>query len=78
MMIELIVDGLERGLHIREIHHPAGARLDLALQMQLDTKRVAVQARALVARRYVGQAMRSLDSEDTKNVHMKKAPRTAP
>ena len=72
-MIEPIVDRLERGLHIGEIHDPAGVRIDGAAQVQLDAKRMAMQARALVAGRDVRQAMGGFDGEDSENVHdMKK------
>ena len=72
-MIKLIVDRLERGLHIREIHDPTGLRVDAATQVQLDAERMAMQARAFVTGRNVRQAMRSFDGEDSENVHdMKK------
>jgi hypothetical protein len=41
--------------------------------MQLDAKRMSMQARALVPGRNVRQAVSSLDGEDAENVHdMKK------
>ena len=69
MMIESIVDRLKRGFHIREVHYPTAVRIHITGNVQLDAKRMAMQARALVPSRNIGQAMGRLDSEDAEDVH---------
>jgi hypothetical protein len=68
-MVELIVDRLERLLHVGEIHHPAAVRVDVTAQMQLDTEGMAVQAGALVPCRDIGQTVGCFDSEGAEDIH---------
>lgn len=68
-MIEAVVQGLERGLDVGKIHHPAALRIDLAADMELDAERMPMQTRALVARRDVRQPVRGFKGEDFENVH---------
>lgn len=69
-MVQAVVDRLERRLHIAEIHDPAGLRTRLALDLQFHPEGVAVQARAFVPRRHVGEAMRRLEHEDFEDFHV--------
>src|SRR5690606_37602622 len=69
VMVQLLVQRLERGLEVGEVHHPAGLRIDRAFHVQLHPERVAVQARALVALGHVGQAMCRLEGEDLEDFH---------
>jgi len=68
VMIEPVESRLECRAHVGEIHHPACLRIHRSGDMQLDAKRMAVQARALVASRHVGQTVRRLDRENAENV----------
>lgn len=68
-MIETIMDGLECCLELGKVHDPPCFRIDLALDMQLDTKAVAVQPRAFVPGRYLGQAVCRLQGEDLEYTH---------
>ena len=60
--VELLEDRRERLLDVREVHDPSELRIDGAGNVDFDAKRMAVQARALVAGRNGGQAMRRLES----------------
>jgi hypothetical protein len=62
-MIEAIMDGLESGLQISEIHDPAGMRIDRAAHLNLDAERVPMQPRTLVPFRDMRQSMGSFDAE---------------
>lgn len=44
-------------------------RIDKPAQMQVDPKRMPVQARALVPGRHVGKSVRGLESERAENLH---------
>ena len=68
VMIEALVDRLERRFHVGEIHHPAAVRIHRSAQMQLDAKGMAVQPRALVPGRHVGQAVRGFDREGAEDI----------
>ena len=68
-MIDTIENRLERPTHVREVHHPAGMRIDWTCNVQLDTKGVTVQPRALVPGRNIGQAMSGFDSESAEDLH---------
>lgn len=69
LVIELIEQGLESCLDFREIHEPAGVRVDFAADGDLDSKRVAVHACAFVTRRYIGQAVRRFEGERLEDLH---------
>src|SRR5690554_2499727 len=47
MMVQLLVQRLERGLDVGEVHDPARVRAGFARDAQLDPERMTVQARAL-------------------------------
>jgi hypothetical protein len=68
-MIDTVEDRLKRRTHIREVHHPAGTRIDWTRNVQLDAKGVTVQPRALVPGRHIGQAMSGFDSESAEDLH---------
>jgi len=70
LVIDAIEDWLKRGAHVREIHDPAGMRIDRSFDVQLDSKGVAVQARTLVPGRHVGQSVRCLYGERTEDLHI--------
>src|SRR5579883_2174817 len=63
---EEVVDGLPGVVEPLEIDKPAGRLVDGPGDGDLDAKAVTVQARALVARRHLGQPVRRLE---TKLVH---------
>ena len=69
LMIDAIENRLERCAHVSEVHHPAGVRIDRPRYMQLDTKGMSVQTRALVPRRHVRQAMSGFDGEGAEDLH---------
>lgn len=54
MVVQAVVDRLESGLDVAEIHDPAGLGAGFAADMQLDAKRMAVQARAFMPRGTLG------------------------
>ncbi|MNI60385.1 hypothetical protein D3C73_1155970 [compost metagenome] len=70
MVVQAVVDRLESRLHVTEIHDPAGLRTRLALHLQFHPEGVAVQARAFVPRRHVGEAVRRLEHEDFEDFHV--------
>ena len=69
MVVEPVVDRLERAFHVAEVHHPPGLRADFAAQVQLHPERMPVQTRALVALGHVGKAMRGFEGEGFEDVH---------
>ena len=71
MMIELLIDRLEDAGQIGEVHDPACLLRHRAGDMNLDAKRMAMQAPAFVALRHVRQVVRRLDSEDLEYFHGK-------
>lgn len=68
-MIEPIIGRLEQALDLGKVHNPSAVRIDIAAQMQLDAKRMPVQARALMALGHVGQPMRRFERKNLENVH---------
>lgn len=69
MVIELIVQRRKSRFDVSEIHHPAQRGIGLSLDMNLDTERMTVQARALVARRHVRKAVSRFDMEFFEDMH---------
>lgn len=69
VMIEAVEGGLERGAHIGEVHYPAAVRIHRAADVYFDPEGMTMQARALVACRNVGQAMRGFNREYAEYVH---------
>ena len=69
MVIELIVERLERAPDIGEVQHPALARRHRAFDVHLDTERMAVQPAALVPFRHVRQVVRRFEGEYLENFH---------
>lgn len=72
VVIQLVVQRLERGLDVGEIHDPAGLRVEVAGDMDLDAEGMAMEARALVARRHVGQPVGGFEGEDLEDIHGEK------
>ena len=70
MMIEPFEQRRERGLHVGEIHHPAGLRLRFAGNVDFHAERMPMQPRTFVARRNVRKTVRRLDLEYFENVHI--------
>ena len=60
VVIQLFEDGFEAVLEFGEVHDPSCRLRCITLCAQSHTKRVPMQARALMSRRDVGQAMRCL------------------
>lgn len=54
-MIQLLDQRRKRPLHIREIHQPAGLRIDLTLADEFDAEAVPVQTPAFVPSGYMWQ-----------------------
>ena len=69
MMIEPLEQGLERSLHVSEVHYPSRFRARLALDMDFDAERVSVQARAFVSGWNIRQPVRGFDLEGLENIH---------
>lgn len=69
-MVKPVIERLERCLDVGEIHHPPSVRSWFATEMDLDPKGVPVQARALVTRRHVRQAVRSFEGENFEDIHI--------
>src|SRR5687767_15040098 len=61
-MVDAIVDRLPNRVDVAVVDEPAGGRAHRTKQRQLDLEAVAVQARALVAGRYVRQPMRRFEA----------------
>ena len=68
-MVEAIEYRLEGGFQVGEVHDPSEHRVRFATHVDLDSKRMPVQARAFVPVGYVRQAMRRLDLERLEDVH---------
>ena len=62
-VVELIFQGLEKGLEVREIHQPSGAGVHGTFDGDFDAEGVAMEAAALMAGRHVGQAVGGLEME---------------
>ena len=69
LMIDALEHRLKRCAYLGEIHHPPGMRIDRARNVQLDAKGMPMQARALVPRRHIRQAMSGFDGEGAKDLH---------
>ena len=70
MVVDLRKNRCERGFYVGEVHDPARRFVRNARDVNLDAKRVPMEARAFVARWHMRQAMRRFDLEDFKNVHI--------
>lgn len=68
-MIECIEDRRERLLDVRKVHDPAEMLIYWTRNVDFDTERMAVNARALVTGRYEWQAVRCLDLECLEQIH---------
>jgi hypothetical protein len=71
MMIEPVVQRLERRFDVGEIHHPAGLRIDFAADVEFDPERMPVQARTFVPGWNIRQPVCGLEGEDFEDVHGK-------
>jgi len=69
MVIQLVVKRLKSGFYVGKIHDPAGFSAQLTLKVNLHPEGVPMQARTLVARGHVGQAMRRLEGKDLEDIH---------
>src|SRR6185312_12960810 len=69
VMVELLVEWLERRLQVRKVHDPAQLRIRLAGHVDLDAEGMAMQARALVAGRDVGKTVGGFEGEGFEDVH---------
>lgn len=69
VVVELVVVRLERSFDLGEILDPAEQRIDRAGNMQLDAKRMPMQARAFVSGRHVRQPVCCLEGKRLKDVH---------
>ena len=74
VVVELLVYGVEGGLEVAEIADPAEVCIEFAQEMNLDPKRMAVQAGALVARRHIRKPVRRFEAKLLKNFHLAKRP----
>ena len=73
VVVQTVVQRLERLLDVGEVHHPAGVRTEFARQVDLDPERMPVQARALVAFGHVRQPVGGLEGEDLEDIHARSA-----
>lgn len=69
VVVELLVEGTEGGVQVGEVANPAEGWVDLTADVDLDTERMAVQARAFVAGGHVGEAMCGLEAKFFKDFH---------
>lgn len=69
MVVETVIKRTERGLEIREIHHPSKLRVDVAAGMEFDPERMAVQSGALVTLRNVWESVCGFDGEGLEDFH---------
>src|SRR5690606_17996063 len=68
-VVEALQDGLEHRLDIGEIHQPAAGFPGLPSDVQGHLEGVAMEAAALVARRYVGQEVGGFEAEFLEDFH---------
>ena len=68
VMVQAVVQGLERGFDVTEVHHPARLLADLPADVDFDAERVTVQSGALVSGWHLGQTMRGFDGKCLENV----------
>lgn len=68
-MVELVEQWLKRPLEVGEVHDPTAVSADLAADVYLDAKGVAMHACALVARGDIGKEVCSFYLEYAKNIH---------
>lgn len=68
-MVQAIIDRLEGGFDVTEIHDPAGVGARFAFHFQLDAERMPVQSGAFVTGRHVRQPVGGLDHEDFEDFH---------
>jgi hypothetical protein len=68
-MVQLIIDRLELGLNIGEVHDPTDGLLHGATQVEDGFEGMTVQAATLVAFRHMWQPVRRFESEFLENVH---------
>lgn len=69
MVVQLIEQGLKRDAQVGKVHDPSAARAYFAADMDLDAKRVTVDARALVSGRNLRKVMRCFNLENAENIH---------
>ena len=62
-MVELVVDGLKGCAQIGKVHDPSVVLIHFAAQLNLDAKRMTMEARALVPCRHMRQSMGRFDGE---------------
>src|SRR5262249_9428432 len=63
VVVEDLVNWLERALYLGEVRNPTGVRVDLASDVNFAAERVSVEARALVIAWNVRQPMRCFERE---------------
>ena len=68
-MVQLFVDRSKRVFDLTKVQKPSRRFLDSTSHVDLDPERVAMESRALVTLRYVGQPMRGFDRELFKDLH---------
>lgn len=69
VVVQSLVQRLEDRLDFREVADPASVRVEVAAQVDRHFERVTVQAAALVAVRYVGQAVGGFESKFLEDFH---------
>ena len=73
-MVQLVKQRLKSPAQVSEVHYPAGFLTDRPADVNLDSKRVAVQACALMPIGNVGQQVSCLDLKNAKNIHRQIVP----
>lgn len=68
-MVELVIQRPKRLFDVGEIHDPAGVLAGLTFHVDLDPERMAMQARAFVSGRNVGQAVGGFQGEALEDIH---------
>ena len=69
IVVQLVEQRLKRALDVGKIHHPALRLDEFATEVKFDAKRMAMQPRALVAGRQIGQAMCRFNRKDFEDIH---------
>lgn len=77
VVVEQVVQRLPNQVDIAEVDEPARFRVDATMDAKLDFEAVTMQARALVTRRHLRQAMGGLEAELTKQTNLHARERSA-
>src|SRR5688572_30769454 len=69
VMIQLVIEGLERPLDIGEVNDPPGTLVDRPADMNVHSERVPMQTCTLVVLWHIRQTVRRLDRKGLEHFH---------